>query len=144
MMPMSSVPFDQAPHQVFLEADLAADGNVRRRGAHAPHPLRQQPLPQRDARADRDAGAEAARQPDIVPRLLERQHQRFRVPQKALAGGRQAGAGAVAHEQLVAEISFQTLYAGAHCDWVTCSRLAASRKLRWPPPRETSEPDLCP
>ena len=101
--------FDQPAHEVFLETDLAADHDIVRAAAHPSDPLRQKSLPQGDASADAQAGAVAFRQAGVVARLVGGQHQPLGVIEKAPARGRQAGTGAVAHEQPGAEFVFQPL-----------------------------------
>lgn len=105
--------FDQAAHQILFEADLAADHDVGRAASHPADPLRQESLPQRGAPAEADARAVTLRQADVGARLLGGEHEALGVIEKAPAGGREARAGAVAHEQARAEFVFQAQDAGA-------------------------------
>ena len=62
---------DDAPHQFVLEADFGIERHIRCRRAQPRRPLWQPLIPKRDARTHGETGAEAARQADFVPRLLE-------------------------------------------------------------------------
>jgi hypothetical protein len=83
---------DQAPHQVFLKPDFAADGDIGYDTAYSANPLRQESIPERDSPADPDGRAVAARQTDIVPGLLRCKHQPLRMFQETPSRGYEAGA----------------------------------------------------
>jgi hypothetical protein len=106
--------FDQAPHQVLLETDLAADGNVASRITHPTDPAGWKSLPQGDSSSDANRGAVPAWQTNMVPGLFHREHEALGVLEKAAPGRGQAGAGSVPPEQPGAEIGLQALDSGAN------------------------------
>ena len=100
---------NQASHQVFLEADFAADRDVFGGLAHPSNPLRQIPFPQCDPRTDADRCAVSAREADIMACLFFGQNQSFCVLLETPSARGQAGTGTVAYEQPGTQLLFEPL-----------------------------------
>jgi len=103
---------DQASHQILLETDLAADGNIGSGITHPADPAGQKSLPQGNPPANTDRGSVPARQTNIVARLFDRENQGLGMLQEATPGRGQRGAGTVTYEQSDAQIGLQVLDPG--------------------------------
>ena len=105
--------FNQPQHQVVLETDQRANGDVRRQCGIDGEPLQQQVLPQSHPTAHSQRGLKAADDAHFLAGLLDGPCQKRSVTLKLFAGCRKCGARLVAHKELHAQGFLQALDASA-------------------------------
>ena len=110
---MSRMPFAHLVHQPLGQAHMRAQRKLRCRAAHPEQPVEHERAPQAELRAHRDHRAQARRHRHLVLGALPDLDEKRRVAQELLAGGRERGAGLVAHEKLAAELRLEGLHAHA-------------------------------
>src|SRR5690606_39414452 len=100
---------DEPLHQLFLEADLGPNRDVRRAVAEVAETGQQQAFPDADAAAERQRRAKALRDARVLPSALDRAQKRGRMLLEEPARGRQSRARFVALEKAAAELLLEGL-----------------------------------
>src|SRR5690606_21121439 len=95
---------DEPLHQLFLEADLGPNRDVRCAVAEVAETRQQQAFPDADAAAERQRRAKALRDARVLPSALDRAQKRGRMLLEEPARGRQSRARFVALEKAAAEL----------------------------------------